>query len=44
MDIPQVLSTERPDKASGYLLDGRIIVLVNGTPYALIAPAIFTDF
>ena len=36
MDIPQVLSTERPDKASGYLLDGRIIVLVNGTPYALL--------
>ena len=44
MDIPQVLSTERPDKASSYLLDGRVIVLVNGTPYALIAPAIFTDF
>ena len=44
INVPQILSTERPDKASSYLLDGRIVFLVNGTPYALIAPAIFTDF
>lgn len=44
MDIPQVYQQNALIKASGYLLDGRIIVLVNGTPYALIAPAIFTDF
>lgn len=44
LGIPQVLSTERPDKAIHYLLDGRIIIIVNGTPYALIAPSILTDF
>lgn len=44
LSIPQVLSTERPDKAATYLLDGRVIIIVNGTPYALIAPAILVDF
>lgn len=43
-NIPQVLSTERPDKAVSYLLDGRVIIIVNGAPYALVIPAIFTDF
>ncbi len=42
--LPEVLSTERPDKATSYLLDGRILVLVNGSPYALILPGILTDF
>ena len=44
LSIPQVLSTERPDKATSYLLDGRIVLIVNGSPYALVLPAIFTDF
>lgn len=44
LDVPQVLSTERPDKASSYLLDGRIVILVDGAPYSIIIPAIFTDF
>ena len=42
--LPEVLSTERPDKATSYLLDGRIVVIVNGSPYVLILPAILTDF
>ena len=42
--LPEVISTERPDKATSYLLDGRIVVFVNGSPYALILPAILTDF
>jgi len=42
--IPQILSTERPDKTAQFLLSGRIAIIVNGTPYALIAPAILTDF
>ncbi len=44
MSVPQVISTERPDKASSYLLDGRIVLLVNGSPYSLIVPAVLTDF
>ncbi len=44
LGIPQVLLTERPDKASKYLLDGRVIVIVNGTPYAIIMPGLLFDF
>lgn len=42
--IPQVIATERPDKCCKYLLQGRVIVLVNGNPYALIMPATIEDF
>lgn len=42
--IPQILSTERPDKCAQYLLQGRVVVLVNGNPYALIIPATIEDF
>lgn len=42
--IPEVLSTERPDKACKYLLEGRVIVLLNGSPYSLIMPATIIDF
>lgn len=42
--VPQVLSTERPDKCTKYLMQGRVIVLVNGNPYALIMPATLIDF
>lgn len=42
--IPQILSTERPDKCVNGLMQGRIVILLNGNPYALIAPAVMTDF
>ncbi len=44
LGIPQTLSTERPDKAAKYLLKGRVIVIVNGTPYSIIMPSILIDF
>lgn len=44
LGIPQILSTERPDKATKYLLKGRVVVIVNGTPYGIIMPAILIDF
>ena len=42
--MPQLISTERPDKASNSLLTGKVIILVNGSPYSLIAPATLFDF
>lgn len=42
--IPQIISTERPDKATKYLLGGRVVVLINGNPYCLIMPVTFVDF
>ncbi len=36
--LPQFLSTERPDRASRALLDGRIVIVCDGTPFVLILP------
>jgi len=36
--FPQVLTTERPDVASANLLEGRVAILVDGTPFVLIVP------
>lgn len=44
LGLPKSISTERPDNAAQHLLEGRVIVLVNGSPYALILPAIMIDF
>lgn len=42
--LPQMLSTERPDKAANHILSGRVVVIVNGSPYVLIMPCVFVDF
>ncbi len=42
--FPQFLSTERPDKATSALLEGKIIILQEGTPVVLIAPVTFISF
>lgn len=44
MLYPQMFATERPDRACNNILEGRIVILVNGSPYALIAPAVLVDF
>ena len=36
--LPQFLSTERPDRASRALLDGRVVIIVDGSPFVLILP------
>ena len=42
--FPQTISTERPDKASNYLMLGRIVLLVNGSPFSIVLPATLLDF
>ncbi|MBL0386221.1 spore germination protein [Tumebacillus sp. ITR2] len=42
--FPQVQNTERPDKAVANLLEGRVIILLDGSPFALILPSVFTQF
>lgn len=39
--FPQILTTERPDVACSHLLEGRAVILVEGTPFTLIAPVSF---
>ncbi|MNM39585.1 Spore germination protein A1 [compost metagenome] len=42
--FPQVRYTERPDTAVAALLDGKIIVMVDGTPTILICPGLFFEY
>jgi spore germination protein KA len=39
--FPQVLQTERPDRVVGSLLEGRIGIIVENSPFALIVPVTF---
>lgn len=36
--FPQVQNTERPDVVAALLLEGRVVILTDGTPFALVAP------
>lgn len=42
--FPTVFNTERPDIVAAALLEGRIAILVDGTPFVLIVPALFVQF
>ncbi|OYD06274.1 spore germination protein [Paludifilum halophilum] len=42
--FPTVFSTERPDIVSGNLLEGRVAILVDNTPFALVVPTTFFQF
>lgn len=42
--FPQMIATERSDKAATHILEGRVVVIVNGSPYVLIMPGVFLDF
>jgi len=42
---PQTLSTERPDRVAAALSEGRFAILVDGSPFAIVAPiSLFTLF
>ncbi len=42
--FPKIKSTERPDLASYELLNGKIIVMMDNSPFVLIIPAFLTDY
>jgi spore germination protein KA len=42
--FPLIFNTERPDSISGNLLEGKIAIFLDGTPFVLIVPSVFTDF
>ncbi|KFM99906.1 GerA spore germination family protein [Bacillus clarus] len=41
--FPQFLNTERPDNIVASLAKGKATILVDGSPFALIAPLVFVD-
>ena len=36
--FPSMLSTERPDRAAYYITSGRVAIIVDGSPFVIIAP------
>ena len=42
--FPTIMMSERPDKSSMALLEGKVVILVDMSPYALILPSFFIDF
>ncbi len=42
--FPQLQMTERPDKASSALLEGRVVIVIDNTPFVVIAPATLNVF
>jgi len=42
--FPQIEHTERPDKVAGALLEGRVAILTDNTPFALLLPSVFAYF
>ncbi|MCB8816801.1 spore germination protein [Desulfosporosinus shakirovi] len=42
--FPQISFTERPDVLAGKLLEGKVGIIVDGTPIVLVVPAILTQF
>ena len=42
--FPTMVSTERPDLVSYYLLQGRVALVVENSPFVLVLPAFMRDF
>ena len=44
MSTPQIIATERPDRVSSMLSEGKVAILVDGNPFVLVVPSTFFDF
>nr|WP_245622815.1 spore germination protein [Lysinibacillus contaminans] len=42
--FPTIYNSERPDVISAELLEGKVAIFVDGTPFVLIVPALLTSF
>ena len=42
--FPTIMNTERPDVAAAALLEGRIAIVIDGTPFVLLVPSLFIHF
>lgn len=36
--VPTILNTERPDRTASHLVEGRVAILVDGSPFSMIVP------
>lgn len=42
--FPTIYSTERPDAVAGKLLEGRVAILVDGSPFVIVVPSLIVEF
>lgn len=42
--FPQIINTERPDRVASGLLEGKVAIMCDGSPFALMAPVTFWTF
>lgn len=42
--FPMCLATERPDRVTPNIMEGRIAVILNGSPFVLTLPSVFIEF
>jgi spore germination protein KA len=42
--FPLAINTERPDTVAANIMEGKIAILVDGTPFSLLVPAVFVNF
>ncbi|MCL4426591.1 MAG: spore germination protein [Firmicutes bacterium] len=42
--FPQVQATERPDKVAAGIMYGRLAILTDNSPFALLVPTVFNEF
>lgn len=42
--FPQIQMTERPDKAASAILEGRIAIIVDNTPFVMLIPSVLASF
>lgn len=42
--FPQIEHSERPDKVAAAILEGRVAILVDTTPFVLVVPTVFMQF
>uniref|UniRef100_UPI00403F6815 spore germination protein n=1 Tax=Paenibacillus sp. FSL R7-0216 TaxID=2921677 RepID=UPI00403F6815 len=42
--FPTIYNSERPDVIAAELMEGKVAILVDGTPFVLVVPALFVSF
>lgn len=42
--FPTIFNTDRPDAVCAHLMQGKLAVIIDGSPFALVLPVVFTDF
>lgn len=42
--FPTIFSTERPDAVAGKLVEGRVAIFVDGSPFVMVVPSLIVEF